>query len=411
MEALRALRPALNSSIIAAASWFHNATASSKRLHYAFHPESGRWEDRPCPIRDMGTAADLAVLQRHLADRRQFDEVIESTVQHYTGLLVQRGEGTSHPFCYLAAGRRGLGEGSSVAHSAMLLLGLAAWEGHPQQTERRRLMAQLAQGIVQQQRKDGSLQASAWGGVYAAPHCTRQLIAIPNLPPFRQIYFEPENHFDSGWQLYGGEAAYALAVAYGQLGDGRLLDAASHALWAYREMYQRDRVDQEELVFFANWQLQAAAAVHRHAAGDPDLRRGLAAYLRELQNDVIESRFFADVAAAPERQATVEVACALEGLVHCLQASLAQAASEQMGSGGAAAAESERHQVYADCALVAVRFLLEAQVKAAPGVPGASVGGFGHTQRAKSGQRVDVTGHVVCAFIKLLEILDQQAEE
>lgn len=51
------------------------------------------------------------------------------------------------------------------------------------------------------------------------------------------------------------------------------------------------------------------------------------------------------------------------------------------------------------------------QVKAGPGVPDASVGGFGHTQQAKSGQRVDVTGHVVCAFIKLLEILDQQAEE
>lgn len=63
--------------------------------------------------------------------------------------------------CCLAAGRRGLGEGSSVAHSAMLLLALAAWEGHPQQAERQRLMAQLAAGIAQQQRKDGSLQASA----------------------------------------------------------------------------------------------------------------------------------------------------------------------------------------------------------------------------------------------------------
>lgn len=150
MEALRALRPALNGSLAAAASWFHSATQTSSRrwvspapapalqgcrlphgqlrgclmpamtcavspvsrperdltglsatgtrlakpsrppltcpcpphvclplprLHYAFHPESGRWEDRSCPIRDMGTAADLAVLQRHLADRRQFDEV------------------------------------------------------------------------------------------------------------------------------------------------------------------------------------------------------------------------------------------------------------------------------------------------------------------------------------------------
>ena len=54
---------------------------------------------------------------------------------------------------------------------------------------------------------------------------------------------------------------------------------------------------------------------------------------------------------------------------------------------------------------------MHVQVKAGPGVAAASVGGFGHTQRAGSGQRVDVTGHVVCAFVKLLEILDQQAEE
>lgn len=64
----------------------------------------------------------------------------------------------------------------------------------------------------------------------------------------------------------------------------------------------------------------------------------------------------------PERQATVEVACALEGLVSCLQASLAQAASEQAGSGATAAAQAEQHQLYADCVLVAVRFLLDAQV-------------------------------------------------
>lgn len=125
--------------------------------------------------------------------------------------------------------------------------------------------------------------------------------------------------------------------------------------------------------------------------------------LTTLQGDVIESGFFADVAAvspssfpavscglfgrlhsvstssapkpqAPERQATVEVACALEGLVNCLQASLAQAASEHAGGGPAAAADSERHQLYADCTLVATQFLLAAQVCAwGPG----SLGRFG----------------------------------
>lgn len=58
----------------------------------------------------------------------------------------------------------------------------------------------------------------------------------------------------------------------------------------------------------------------------------------------------------------MEVACALEGLVHCMQASLAQAASEQAAGSAAAAGEEERHQLYADCALAAVQFLLAAQV-------------------------------------------------
>lgn len=167
-----------------------------------------------------------------------------------------------------------------MAHSSMLLLALAAWEAHPQQAERRSLMAQLAAGIVHQQRKDGSLRASAgderagrgnkllgrpalnraclceklptasaaphptmvWMAALAgAPELVRHLRFSHNLHPHaapQQIYFEPENQFDSGWQLYGGEAAYALAKAFGQLGEGRLLEAATHALWAYRGMYQ-----------------------------------------------------------------------------------------------------------------------------------------------------------------------------
>ena len=46
------------------------------------------------------------------------------------------------------------------------------------------------------------------------------------------------------------------------------------------------------------------------------------------------------------------------------------------------------------------------QVAPGPGVPADSVGGFGHSQRPGAGQRVDVTGHSCCAFVKLLEVLE-----
>lgn len=101
-----------------------------------------------------------------------------------------------------------------MAHSAMLLLALAAWERHPRQHEQRRLVSLLAQGVRRQQRPDGSLQIC--------------FDAQPGRLP------------DAGWQLYGGEAALALATAAARLGDAGLLASAVRCLQAYREAYRRE---------------------------------------------------------------------------------------------------------------------------------------------------------------------------
>ena len=178
---------------------------------------------------------------------------------------------------------------------------------------------------------------------------------------------------------------------------------------------RQGEVDADELVFFANWQCQAGAAVHC-ASRDPGERRHLAANLQDLQQQIIEGRrFFREVEQvgphkgglpenrrlcpsfpatrcwciacqwhapgvgvlsgaalvfpacvcalqAPERQATVEVACALEGLAHCLQASLADAAAAAPAIQQQEEQERKQLQLYAECAAVACRFLLEAQV-------------------------------------------------
>lgn len=55
-------------------------------------------------------------------------------------------------------------------------------------------------------------------------------------------------------------------------------------------------MEPHELVFFANWQAAAAAAVHARS-GDPAQRAWAAAYAAELQGDVIASGFYAQVAA------------------------------------------------------------------------------------------------------------------
>ena len=45
-----------------------------------------------------------------------------------------------------------------MAHSAMLLLALTAWEGHPAEDQRRQLMTELAAGLLHQQRSDGAFK-------------------------------------------------------------------------------------------------------------------------------------------------------------------------------------------------------------------------------------------------------------
>ena len=196
---------------------------------------------------------------------------------------------------------------------------------------------------------------------------------------------------DSGWELYGGEAALALATAGRQLGEERYLLAAARALGAYRRRYESGEVAPDELVFFANWQCQAGAAVLAAARARQRQQLQLqstaapgvpveqvADYLRSLQRDIADSGFYHSIARvrrdavvvvgvqqppsipisqtqqgrplavqAPEQQATVEVACALEGLAHCLEAA---------SNGG------DPEQEYAKHSQAAVDFLLSAQV-------------------------------------------------
>jgi len=82
----------------------------------------------------------------------------------------------------------------------------------------------------------------------------------------------------------------------------------------------------------------------------------------------------------PDQQATVEVACALEGLAYCLQVSTADgAAAAQMAAAGDADAqdvaeeERERQHRYSRAARIAVAFLLEAQVGGVERGAGAAV--------------------------------------
>lgn len=80
MESLLPLRPALQRSLRAAAAWFRSMVdPSTQRMLYSFSVARARQEDRHCPIRDIGTAADLAVLSAATGSH-EFDPVTFSSV-------------------------------------------------------------------------------------------------------------------------------------------------------------------------------------------------------------------------------------------------------------------------------------------------------------------------------------------
>jgi hypothetical protein len=210
-----------------------------------------------------------------------------------------------------------------------------------------------------------------------------------------QVYFDPAALHDHGWELYYGEAALALTAAYTRLGDDRLLGCATRLLAACRRNYLAGRVRPATLAFFANWQCQAARAVLRHTLDATDART-LAGYVYSLQEAVLAGgEFQRRLEEAPEEVATVEVACTLEGLADALAVVLERG-------------ETRHARDYARAVAAAVTFLERVQVAPGAGAQDAAVGGFGHGLLADA-QRVDVTGHVCSAYIKLLELLGEGA--
>ena len=246
-------------------------------LGYMYVPDRDAFAPERSPIRDIASAWDAAVLERFLG-RDQLREVIDRSVAHFAGYLIER-DGA------LVLDPLRLGEPSTIAHSAFLLLAMLRAP-----TPRwRREIAALAEGIVRQQRPDGS---------YA--------VFFSELP-------------DSGEELYGGEATLALLAGY----------------------FQRGRVADDLLVFFGNWQAQACRLLVEHAR-TPALAREVADYLHRIFDRVITQGLF--------------------------------------DSG--------------------VGYLLAMQCMD-PGT-GRGYGGFGFTHDDRR-QRIDVTGHVASAFMKIVD--------
>ena len=310
------------------------------RLVYTYEPERDLVVADGSPIRDIASIWDIEVLSRFLG-RPDLLPVIERSLQHYTSFLVGHGGG-------LILDPVRIGEPSGIAHSAFLILALlpSSLPG------RDAMVAGLVAAILGQQRTDGSYR----------------------------IYFAGEP--DDGLELYPAEAMLALLEAYETLHEPRYLNSAERAFRFQHDRRPADTIAPDYLVFYANWQAQYGTLLHKHTHA-----RVVRDHVFALHDRIVRSGFYDRVERTPARQATVEVACGLEGLADAY----ALAVREH---------DEPRIDAYARCVRIALAFLSRAQrlVDCTP----RELGGFGHKLDDRT-QRIDVTGHVATGFIKSLQ--------
>jgi hypothetical protein len=315
---------------------------STGRLLYLYDPANDVAIGDGEPIRDIAAIWDVEVLSAFLG-RDDLRPLIQGSLEYFSRLILERDE-------YAIVAPRG--RHPSIAHSAFLALALSRSE-LPDKAQR---LAPLIDGILRQQRKDGSYK----------------------------IFFDAEP--DSGEELYPAEAMLSLLEAYRLTKDARYLDSVERGFAHYkRAHYDQGRLEPDMLVFFANWQSQAGRLLFEETT-KPHVKDLVRTFLFELHDLVITSGFYDRVARQPLAQACVEVACGLEGLADAY----------------AIAASSDDRQMadYRRCILTALSFLMRAQRTA--GCTDRERGGFGHSPAIRE-QRIDVTGHVASGFIKCVE--------
>jgi len=178
----------------------------------------------------------------------------------------------------------------------------------------------------------------------------------------------------------------ALLETYQMTKDEKYLRSAERGFVYYKKNYYgRNRVQPDLLVFFANWQSQFCRLLYDHTR-DKNIKEEVRNYLLELHDRIIERDFYENERMHPERQVSVEAACALEGL----NDAYAIAAQEK----------DPRIERYRSALCISLAYVL--RVQCSHNCAKKEKGGFGLSLSDRT-QRIDVTGHFVNGMIKSLK--------
>jgi hypothetical protein len=313
------------------------------RLVYTYDPGANTSVMDGSPIRDIASVWDMEILSDFL-NQQELAPIIERSLEHYSHYLIRR-DG------YTILDPKLLEEPSSIAHSAFMLLSLI----HSRLSDRKEKAQLLADGILVQQRPDGS----------------------------HKIYFGPER--DDGLDFYPGEAMLALLTTYKITNKEKYLESVEQGFIYYKtKYYERNRAQPSLLVFFANWQSQFCRLLYEYTQKE-ELRRQVKEYIFQLHDRIIERNFYERVRRYPEKQVSVEVACALEGLNDAYSVALQE--------------NNDRRKAYEKALCISLAYLLKLQCIRR--CTEKEKGGFGFSLSDRT-QRIDVTGHFVNAMIKSL---------
>lgn len=323
--------------------WYTGMVNSETGMfEYLYLPQKDTFIREKFPIRDIASVWDAEMLSDFL-NRHELQSVVEKSLCYYSDYLVEC-EG------YLILDPVRLEEFSSIAHSAFMILALLHAPSPPKSQQ----IAALAQGILQQQRLDGSYK----------------------------VYFHDLPDEDEG--LYAGEAMLALLQAYQQTADSRFLQSVERGYSYYdRECFQRARVTEDILVFFTNWQSQACRLLFEYTES-ATIKQEVADYLYRMHDQIIAWGFYENIECDPGQQISVEVACALEGLNDAY--GLAYSLNDK-----------QRAKRYHHSLCTGLAYLLDLQCT--HNGTERERGGFGLSLEKRM-QRIDITGHAASAFMK-----------
>jgi len=335
-----------------AENWFlNNVNEATGILEYEYYPHSDAYSEKiGSNLRIVAALWAMSSLKNHLGDDSSLTALIYRMTDYYLSLSECEGMGESKS-CYIKKIDSG-----KIALNAFLILSLMENDRYPDSIA---IMESLAEGILRQQREDGSFKS----------------------------------HFGSdkagGEKYYPGEAMLALASLYREIPDARYLEAVKKAFPYYRDYWRNNKN-----TAMVPWHTRADRILFEET-GD----RQYADFIFEMTDWIIdryqvkESPYFDEIGGMPKGDPDFTTYVYMEGVTDAYAVALK-------------AGDMARAAKYRDSVREGIRFTLQGQftpensffVKNKKRV----VGGF-RKSLTSTDIRIDYLQHAIFALLKALE--------